>query len=240
MNTRLFAALLFLCAATLAAQAPTTPDAALPPIPPPPPVTDAVPNQVPPPSFVTAQAHTSDLGFSYSIPSDWEVVESTKPMLPNALQQAARNYGNEAAKLAACLQLPLTARHGNPTSNIVVAGVSFECVGHPYTTQDLPAVASKASENLKKNLEIVNPVNTTYTLGTHSLWAQRVSGSLIGHPEIKRTLETVCGTLKRGVVCWMILATDDSALQTFESGMVTLDGEDATALVPAGALQKGP
>jgi hypothetical protein len=197
------------------------------PIPPPPPSTDAL-------------AHTSDLGFSYSIPSDWEVVETTKPMLPSLLQKAAREYGNEAEKMAACLQFPLTAQHGNPTSAIVVAGVSFDCVGHPYTTQDLPSFASEASDNLKKNLQIANPVSNTYTLGTHSLWIQRVSGSLIGHPEIKRTLETVCGILKKGAVCWVTMATDDAALQTFENGMVTLDGEDPTALVPAYALQKKP
>jgi hypothetical protein len=227
MKTRIFAALLFLCAATLAAQAPATPDNALAPIPPPPSVSDAL-------------THSSDLGFSYSIPADWEVVETTKPMLPDVLQQAARNYGNEAAKFTACLQLPLTAHHGNPPSTIAIAGLSFDCVGHTYTTQDLPSVASEASDNLKNNLQIANPVSNTYTLGTHSLWIQRVSGSLIGHPEINRTMETVCSTLKKSVVCWMILATDNDALQTFENGMVTLDDDAATALVPANTLQTKP
>lgn len=237
MKTRLFAALLFLCAATLAAQAPATSDAATTPIPPPPPPLDAAPVPLTPPS--DAVAHASDLGFSYSLPPDWEVVDN-KPMLPNVLQEAARNYGNEAAKMAACVQLPLTAHHGNPTSAIVVVGLSYDCVGHTYTTQDLPGVASEASENLKKSIQIDNPVINTYTLGTHSMWIQRVSGSLIGHPETKRTIETVCGILKKGVVCWMTMAADDAALQIFENGMVTLDGEDATALVPADALQKKP
>jgi hypothetical protein len=227
MKTRMFAALLVLCAATLAAQAPATPDAALVPIPPPPPVSDAL-------------THTSGLGFSYSIPADWEVVETTKPMVPAALQQAARDYGNEAAKFTACVLLPLTAHHGSPPSTIAVVGLSFDCVGHPYTTQDLPSVASEASDNLKKNLQIVNPVSNTYTLGTHSLWIQRVSGSMIGHPEIKRTMETVCSVLKKGVVCWMTMAADDASLQTFENGMVTLDDDAATALVPAYALPAKP
>ncbi|MGA3160267.1 MAG: hypothetical protein ABSC77_03545 [Terracidiphilus sp.] len=227
MKTRIFAALLFLCAATLAAQTPATPDNALVPIPPPPSPSDTL-------------THSSDLGFSYSIPADWEVVETTKPMLPEAAQQVARNFGNEAAKMAACLQLPLTAHHGNPPSTIAVAGLFFDCVGHTYTTQDLPSVASDVSDNLKNNLQIANPVSSTYTLGTHSVWIQRVSGSLIGHPEINRTMETVCSTLKKGVVCWMILATDNDALQTFENGMVTLDDDAATALVPANTLQTKP
>jgi hypothetical protein len=223
MKTRMFAALLILCAAPLAAQAPT--NSAIAPIsPPPPPV---------------AQAHSSDLGFSYSLPSDWVVVD-TKPMLPAALQQAARNYGSEAEKLVACVQLPLRAHHSNPPSVIAVVGLSFDCVGHSYTAADLPSIASGVTEGMKKSIEIASPVINTFTLGTHSLWIERSSGSLIAHPEIKRTVETVCSILKKGVVCWMMMAADDAALQTFENCAVTLDGEESPALVPANALQKKP
>ena len=183
--------------------------------------------------------HTSDLGFSYTIPPDWDVVD-TKPMLPSVLQQAAKDYGNEAAKMAACVQLPLTAHHGNPPSVIAVVGLAFDCMGHSFTAADLPGIASGVTEGLKKNIEIASPVINTYTLGTHSMWIQRASGSLIGHPEIKRTMETVCSVLKKGVVCWMTLAADDGALQTFENGTITLDDDAATALVPVGALQKKP
>jgi hypothetical protein len=164
----------------------------------------------------------------------------TKPMLPSVLQQAAREYGNEAAKMAACLQLPLTAHHGNPPSAIAVVGLSFDCMGHSFTTTDLPGIASGVNDGLKKNIEIASPVISTYTLGTHSMWIERASGSLIGHPEIKRTMETVCSVLKKGVVCWMTMAADDDALQTFENGTVTLDDDAATALVPADALQAKP
>jgi hypothetical protein len=223
MKTRLFAALLVLCAVPLAAQAPATP--AIAPIPPPPPP--------------DAQAHTSDLGYSYTLPPDWDVVD-TKPMLPNVLQQAARDYGNEAAKMAACVQLPLTARHGDPPSAIAIVGLSFDCMGHSFTAQDLPGIANGVSEGLKKNIQIASPVISTYTLGSHSMWIQRASGSLVGHPEIKRTVETVCSILKKGAVCWMTIAADDVALQTFDNGAVTLDDDAATALVPADALQKKP
>ena len=226
MKPRMFAALLILCAAPLAAQAPATPDAAPIPVP-------------PPPHPVDAQAHNRNLGFSYSLPPDWVVID-TKPMLPAVLQQAARSYGNEAAKMAACIQLPLTAHHGNPPSAIVVVGLSFDCMGHTFTATDLPGIASGVTDDLKKNIEMASPVINTYTLGTHSMWIERSSGSLIAHPEIKRTVETVCSILKKGVVCWMTLAADDATLQTFEYGAVTLDGDAATALVPANALQKKP
>jgi hypothetical protein len=225
MKTRMYAALLILCAAPLAAQAPFTPAAAPIPVPPPPPP--------------VAQATSSDLGFSYSLPSDWVVVD-TKPIVPAVLQQAARDYGNEAAKMAACLQLPLTAHHGDPPSAIAVVGLSFDCMGHSFTATDLPSIASGVTEGLKKNIQIASPVINTYTLGTHSMWIQRASGSLIGHPEIKRTMETVCSVLKKSVVCWMTMAVDDDTLQIFENGTVTLDDDAATALVPADALQKKP
>jgi hypothetical protein len=222
----MFAALLVLCAVSLAAQAPATPDASTVPIP-------------PPPSPSDGPAHTSDLGFSYNIPSDWDVVD-TKSMLPSVLQKAARDYGNEAAKMAACVQLPLTAHHGNPPSAIAVVGLPFDCVGHTFTATDLPGIASGVTEGMKNSIQIANPVINTYTLGTHSMWIQRASGSLVGHPEIKRTMETVCSVLKKGVVCLVTMAADDAALQTFENGAVTLDDDAATALVPADALQKKP
>jgi hypothetical protein len=188
---------------------------------------------------VDVRAHVSDLGFSYSLPSNWEIV-NTKPMLPAMLQKAARDYGNEAAKMAACLQIPLTAHHGNPPSAIAVMGLSFDCVGHPYTASDIPSVASNVTDSMKNSIQITNPVINTYTLGTHILWIQRGSGSLAGHPEINRTVETVCSILKKGIVCWVTMAADDAALQTFENGAVTLDDDAATALVPADALQKKP
>jgi hypothetical protein len=67
MKSFMCAALYVLCAVMLAAQSTDIPPSALygtslagPPVP---------------------QVHTSDLGFSYSLPSDWEVVEE-HPILP--------------------------------------------------------------------------------------------------------------------------------------------------------------
>ena len=47
-------------------------------------------------------------------------------------------------------------------------------------------------------------------------------------------------TAMKGVVCWLAVTVDVAALQTFERGAVTLDGEDATALVPVDVLKKKP
>src|SRR5271157_450201 len=233
MKTRLFAALLVLCAATLAAQAPATPNAA---------------HAALVPTMPAHEFH-SDLGYVYIFPPYWEYLVIPKdwknmipqPMLPAAVQQVANYYGSEAIKLGACVKLPLTAYHGNPPSAMnAVVEMSFDCIGHTFSAQELPSIASGVSKGLKRSMEIVNPVSNTYTLGTHSMWIERASGSLVGHPEIKQTVETVCSVLKKGVVCCMVLTSDDDALQTFEQGTVTLDDDAATALVPADALQKKP
>ena len=48
--------------------------------------------------------------------------------------------------------------------------------------------------------------------------------------------------LRRYVQCHVIdsLAANDAGLQTFEHGAVTIDGEAAPALVPAGTFSKKP
>jgi hypothetical protein len=210
MKARLFATFLILCAAPLVAQAPA------------------------------AQAHASDIGFSYSLPSDWEVVDG-KPSLPGVQEQAAKTAKSEDEKKGiACVQVALTARHGDPASVVVVVALPFDCFGQTMTEKDLPGFASGASEGLKNTFEISNPVHASYSLGTHSLWIERASGALKDNPEVKYTVETVCSILKKGAVCWMAMAADDAGLQTFEHGAVALDGEAATILVPASAFAKKP
>jgi hypothetical protein len=217
MKTSMFAALLVLCAVPLAAQAPAA----------------SAGNSV-------AQVHSSDLGFSYSIPSDWEVVD-TKPTLPAVKQEVGKTATSEGEKLGiACTQVALTARHGDPASVIVVVVLPYDCFGQTLTDKDLPAFASGVAEGMKKSFDIQDPAYGAYSIGTHSVWIERAEGTLIAHPDIKRKLETVCGVLKKGAVCWMALAADDAALQTFEHGAVTMDDDAAAALVPANAFQQTP
>jgi len=187
-----------------------------------------------------SQTHSSAIGFSYSIPADWEVVD-TKPSLPVVQQQVTKDATtDEEKKGIACEEIALTARHGTPASVIVAVALPFDCFGQVMTEKDLPGFAAGASEGLKKSFEISDPVYGAYSLGTHSVWIERATGALIGHPEVKYTVETVCSVLKKGAVCWMSITADADALQTFEHGAVTLDGEAPAALVPAEAFQKKP
>jgi hypothetical protein len=201
-------------------------------------------NPAPAPTFLTptpapvAQAHTSDVGFSYSIPSDWEVID-TQPMLP-VVQQKLKNdsTSKDEARGAECVQFALLARHGSPLSVIEVVTLPFECFGQKFTDKELPGFAIGVAGGLKKSFTIEDPVYGAYMLGTHSLWIERATGASISNPEVKRTLETVCSILTKGAVCWISLAADDAALQTFEQGAVTLEGDSAPALVPGDVLKK--
>ena len=91
----------------------------------------------------------------------------------------------------------------------------------------------------RRVFDISGQVRGAYSLGAHSLWIERSTGALIGHPEVKYTVETVCSILKKGAVCWMTMAADDAALQTFENGAVTLDGELPSA-GPGQAFERKP
>lgn len=193
-----------------------------------------------PPAPVDGAVHSNELGFSFSMPSDWEV-QDTAPMLPVVQQQTAKSATHEVEKKAAgCMQVPLKATHGDPASSVVVIGLSYDCLGQRFTDSDLAAFGGGVAGSLKKNWTIVDPVYGAYTLGTHTLWIERAAGSSIAHPEIKRTLEMVCSMLKKGTACWMAFMASDGDLKAFEQSRVSLDGEPPVALVPASALAKKP
>lgn len=206
----LFAVSLLLSGAALAAQAPST------------------------------QAHTSALGFTYNVPADWQVVD-TSATLGNVKQQAQQNATEEMEKRGAgCVSVSLTARHGAPTSVMVIVELPFDCLGQAATEKDLPGFAQGASEGLKQSFDLAEPVYGTYALGSHNMWVERAQGTPKGHPELPYTVEIACTLLKKGAVCWMTMAADAASLQVFEGGAVALEGEPAVALVPANAFEKKP
>jgi hypothetical protein len=185
-------------------------------------------------------AHTSDIGFSYSIPANWEVVD-TKPTLPAVQAEVAKTAKSEDEKKGiGCVQVALTARHGNPSSVVVVVGLPFDCYGTTMTEKDLPGFGAGAAEGIKNTFNISNAVHGVYAVGTHSMWVERANGVLKDDPTVHYTVETVCSVLKKGAVCWMAMAADKAGLQTFENGAVALDGEVSAALVPATAFDKEP
>jgi hypothetical protein len=186
------------------------------------------------------QVHSSPLGFDYSIPSDWEVVDSSAT-LPTVQQQVTQSATSEdERKGIACAQVALTARHGSPTSVVVVVALPFDCFGQQMAESDLAGFASGASEGLKKSFDINDPSHVTYSLGAHSMWIERAKSTPIGHPEMPYTIETVCTILKKGAVCWMAMVSTEAELATFEHGAVTLDGAASAALVPADIFAKKP
>jgi hypothetical protein len=185
-------------------------------------------------------AHASDLGYAYSLPTEWEVV-ATPSTLAEVKQQQSQNATSEDEKKGvACVQISLTAKHGTPTSVVVVMELPFECFGQSMTDKDLPGFAQGASEGMKQTFDISDPVYGSYTLGTHSMWVERAKGTPKGHPEVPYTVEIACSLLKKGAVCWMAMAADDASLQVFENGSVALEGEAPLALVPTTAFDKKP
>jgi hypothetical protein len=213
MNAQWSATLLLLCRAALVAQQPAG----------------------------TPQAHTSELGFSYSLPSDWEVV-SAAPTLSDVKKQAQQNASSDDEKKGvACVQIEFTARNGDPVSVIVVVELPFDCFGQSMSDKDLPGFAQGAAEGIKQSFDITDAVNNEYKLGAHSMWIERTKGTPKGHPEVPPyTVEISCTLLKKGAVCWMALSANDAALKIFEGGAVKLEEDSPTSLVPANAFDKKP
>jgi hypothetical protein len=128
-------------------------------------------------------AHLSDLGFSYSLPSDWEVVNAA-PTLSGVKEQAQQNASTEDEKKGvACVQIALTARHGAPATVLVIVELPFACFGQTMSSKDLPGFAQGASEGIKQSFDVTDPVYGDYVLGSHNMWIERAKGTPKGHPE---------------------------------------------------------
>ena len=178
------------------------------------------------------QVNDTSVGFSYSLPADWEALVS-KPANPGVPFPAveALQKGN------ACAQAELTARHGAPPSVVVVVALTFDCYGQAMTGNDLPDFAAGASGGLKRAFEVTDPVLGNYLLGSHNMWIERAQGTVKGQPNSRYTLEIACTVLAKGAVCWMTMAADAASLQTFEQQAVTLEGDAFDAIVPASVFQ---
>lgn len=192
------------------------------------------------PLLAQSQAHVSSLGFSYSVPPEWDVIDSSST-LPDVKKQAQNSADSDQEKRgASCVDVALTARHGSPASVLVVVQLPFDCLGQVATEKDLPGFAQGASEGLKQNFDLTEPAVGSYPIGSHSFWIERATGTPKGHAEVPYTVEITCTLLKKGAVCWMTMAADADALKVFESGAVSLEGEAPAALVPATAFDKKP
>ncbi len=186
----------------------------------------------------TDTADSSLYGFSYHLPAGWGPANGNTA-LPAAKQNAVQSADKMSEKVGvACAQVVLSARHGDPPSVVILVALPFACYGQPMTNKDLPGFAAGASDGLKQNFNVSNPLYGDYTLGSHDFWIERAVGIPKNHPKSGYTLEMTCTIVKKAAVCWMTMAADDGSLHDFETSLVTLDGEPPLALVPVNAFAK--
>jgi hypothetical protein len=181
-------------------------------------------------------SYSSELGFSYDLPSDWEVA-TPQGDVSQAKAQAAQNATSEQEKKGlACAQMGMRAQHAG--SVIVDVALPFDCFGQQLSESDLPSFGDGASQGLKQSFDIGEPSYGSYAIGSHKLWAERVKGAPKGQAAAAPyTIEIACAVLRKAAVCWMAIAADEAGLQAFEHAGLTLDGEAASALVPANAFK---
>jgi hypothetical protein len=180
---------------------------------------------------------TSELGFSFTVPAGWDVMETSAV----AKEQARQNAKTEEDKKGlACVDIGFTARRGDPPSVMTEVALPFDCYGQQMTEADLPGFASSASAGLAQNFDLGEPVYGVYRTGTHGFWIERVKGTVKGQGAIGFTIEIACSVTKKAGVCFMAMASNDSSLAAFEQMPVSLDADPPVALVPANAFEKKP
>jgi hypothetical protein len=190
--------------------------------------------QVPQPMTRTFR---NPLGFSYAIPTDWDVVDYSA----EAKEEARQNAPTEEDKKAlGCAVMGLEAKHGTPVSTIVEVALPFDCFGQVMQPSDLPQLAAGASAAFQQTFDVGEPVLGAYTRGEHSFWIERASATLKGQPTVEYKIEIACTVAKKAAVCWMTMAANNTALAVFERGMVSVDGDAREALVPETAFDKKP
>lgn len=177
---------------------------------------------------------SNELGFSFTVPAEWQVVD-TSALAKEQARQSAKS--DDDKKGLACVEVGLTARHGSPPSVMTEVALPFDCYGQQMTDADLPGFASSASAGLQQNFDLDQPVYGGYEQGAHRFWIERVKGSMKGQTDLQYTIEIACSVTKKAAVCWMTMAADDAALSAFEHVLVSLDGNTPAPLVAPAAFQ---
>lgn len=187
-----------------------------------------------------AQVPSSYLGFDYHLPSGWDAVD-TQATLPEVKQrQLANAKTDDEKKQIACIQIPISARSGNPPSFLAAMAMPFDCIGQILTEKDLPGFAEGSSEGPRAVFDFGDPEFGSYSLGSHHMWIERAKGNPKGHPEMPYSLEIACSLLKKAAVCWMTVSGNEQSLKEFEQNAVTLDGDFFPEFVPTNAFKKKP
>lgn len=162
------------------------------------------------------------VGFSLELPEGWERVR-----VPAAADDPATG----------CSHLVFTLRTGRPASILVAVAQPFACTGRKLKERDLAGFTAETSASLASAFQLSAPFEANFPHGAHRLWLERAQGHRLGSGD-PVTVETVCGILRDGSACWMVVAADEATRLAFEQLPVALDGERALPLVPAGALPR--
>lgn len=189
--------------------------------------------QTPPaqsPAPPAADAHGAE--FTYRLPEDWQILTPQAPPPAQQQKEEPKNPNIDVKKGIACLEVPMTARHGDPPSVVVIVALPLDCYGETITEDSLPAFGAGAAEGLKQSFAIRDPLTASYSLNGHRMWVERARGVPLGKTAPVYTLEIACTVLKKEAVCWLAQTTGEAALLVFESTPVTLEGDAAPALVP--------
>jgi len=173
------------------------------------------------------------------VPQDWTVVETAPSPEAVKTQPTQAPAALEQKRGSACIQVAETARHGDPSSVIVVVTLPFDCFGADNDRAGFAGVRLQR----RGGPEAVFDISIRFT--ARILWAATAldrarQGNPKGKTEKQYTMEIACSLLQKGAVCWMTMAADEASLRAFEQGTVTLDGEAAAPLIPATAFDKAP
>src|SRR4051794_22163272 len=82
-----------------------------------------------------------ELGFQYHVPADWHVIDAQASLPEVKKSQMAKAKTDDEKREIACVQIPISARHGSPPSFMVAMALPFDCVGQILTEKDLPGFA---------------------------------------------------------------------------------------------------
>jgi hypothetical protein len=176
-----------------------------------------------------AHVQRDDIGFSSTLPADWQFITATsgpRAVVPYPAAAPPR-------KGDACIDMAMTASKSSSASVAVVLALPFKCYGQTMAASDLQNFGLGAAAGLKQAFAIVSQAQGNYFLGNHPVWIERADGTALDRPENPYTFEIACTVLTKGAACWITMAADAASLHDFEQQAVILEGEKFNALVPA-------
>lgn len=184
------------------------------------------------------QSFSSDLGFTYSIPADYTVVDA-QPMMPVLRMQEERTADSAAEKKGMdCAQPILVARHANG-SVIVVMGLTSDCMGTPLTADQLAQMGIGVVQGMEQGpsgVVLKNPQYGAFRQSDHDFWIVKSNAPTKDAPDTPHWLEAVLTVVPRGVVFWLFTTPDGAQTAGFENTLLHFGSGGDAPLVPATAF----